>query len=252
MKNPSKTGAFKPTNGNRPGARPGVRLRGVMAEMYQLRGHTAGKLWIQYSCKNKADQAFANESDYIHFLYLESSPDVIEVDYSPAEAVMRVIGERHRDEVKAIVKFTNGRFHWQHVCADSRVAEGRAITSQLETLLEASGAALATSVPQVQLLTHKELVAQGTLIRNWHRVASWLAAARDWDLQPYTMEVAALIRNRGRVEFEEVLALGSNTDRSCLYGAALLEQVQRGAYLADLADVTFSLRSFFWQPRRPA
>jgi hypothetical protein len=65
-----------PPNKASKGARPGVRMRGQLADVYDARGHSTGKLWFQYSAKTRRDVAFGTEIEYLHFLYLESSFDV--------------------------------------------------------------------------------------------------------------------------------------------------------------------------------
>lgn len=65
-----------PSNKASTGARPGVRMRGQLADAYEARGHSTGKLWFHYSAKARRDVAFETEIEYLHFLYVESSFDV--------------------------------------------------------------------------------------------------------------------------------------------------------------------------------
>jgi len=222
-------------------------MRGALAAAYAARGQRNGKLWIQYSAKIRRDVAFATELAYLHFLYVESSFDVTHVEYMPAEKVTRAVGAGFADHVDAAISLANGDVIWRHLSVDGEADLSRSLGTQLALLLEHVRMPDGASTPRLETITHQELLASEMRIRNWHRVAAWLAAARDWDLHEYQTEVAALVRRAGRVEFQDVLALGKGGDQCCLYGAALLQQLQRGAYQTNLFDARFTLRSVFSQ-----
>jgi len=232
--------------------RPGVLMRGALTAAYAARGQRNGKLWIQYSAKAKKDVAFATELAYVHFLYVESSFEATHVEYTPDEKVTRAVGACFVEYVDAAIKLANGDVVWRHVCADNESDASKSLGAQLAVLLEHVRMPDGAPTPRLEFLTHQQLLASEMRIRNWHRVAAWLAAARDWELHEYQTEVAALIRRAGRVEFQDVLALGKGGERGCLYGAALLQQLQRGAYQTNLFDAPFTLRSVFSQRLAPA
>lgn len=226
-------------------ARPGVRMRGQLAEVYEARGHSTGKLWIQFSAKAHRDAAFGSELEYLHFLYLESSFDVKQVDYMPALKVQRAVGSSFVEYVKAEIVTANGDVVWRHVCAANQTAEAQRIGSQLQLLLQSGCMPDGAPTPSLETLTHNDMLAAPLRIRNWHAIAAWLAAGRDWVLTEEQLEVAALIRSKGRVEFHEVLALGKGTERDDLYGVAIFRSMQAGAYRSNLFDAPFSMRTFF-------
>lgn len=228
--------------------RPGVLMRGMLSDTYALRGKSQGKLWLHYSAHARRDVAFPTELGYVHFLYAESSFDITQVDYTPAERVTRAVGESFAPYVDAHIELANGDVIWRHVCAEPSDTD-RQTEAQMTLLLEAVTMPDGVPKPRLQTLTSKELFESEHRIRNWHRVASWLAAARDWELNDYETAVAGLMRRQGRAEFQEVLALGEGGAEGCLFGAALLRQLQRGAYRSNLFDAPFTLRSIFSEKR---
>ncbi|MGM9480291.1 hypothetical protein ACS5PN_03765 [Roseateles sp. NT4] len=255
MKNLSKTSSATPQDtkaGRNPGARPGVAMRGALAAVYELRGHTQGKLWTQYSGKSRADVAFATEIAYLHFLYVESSFDVVSVDYSPAFKITRAVGESFVDLVDAELVMANGDVIWRKVCDDDRERDFLQAQRQLDVLLKHVRMPDGLRTPRLQTLTHSQMLVNPERIRNWHGIASWLSAGRDWELSEFQIPVSALIRREGRAEFQQVLALGGGTDQDDLYGVALLEALQRGAYRSNLYDAPFTMRSVFSATRGAA
>lgn len=234
-----------PSNKASTGARPGVRLRGQLADVYDARGHSTGKLWFQYSAKARRDVAFGTEIEYLHFLYVESSFDVRGVDYSPALKVQRAVGNSFVEHVDAEILMANGDVIWRHVCAADQAAAVQGTQSQLQLLLQAGCMPDGAPTPRLETLTHEDMLVAPLRIRNWHAVAAWLAAGRDWALTEEQLQVTALIRSKGRVEFQEVLALGEGTERDDLYGVALFRSMQAGAYRSNLFDAPFSMRTFF-------
>ena len=231
--------------GRKVSARPGVRLRGQMAEVYEARGHSTGKLWMQYSSKAGRDVAFASEIGYLHFLYVESSFDVKQVNYTPKMAVEKFVGSGFVDFVTTVISRENGDVVWRHLCAANSTIATEQKRSNLQLLLQCSYTEKKIPMPIVEVLTHDEMLASPQRIRNWHRVAAWLAAGRDWGLTQEQLEVAALIRSKKRVEFQEVLALGKATERADLYGVAILRSLQAGAYCSNLFDAPFTTRTVF-------
>jgi hypothetical protein len=139
----------------------------------------------------------------------------------------------------------NGDVVWRHVCAADQVAAAQGTQGQLQLLLQTGCMADGAPTPRLETLTHEDMLAAPQRIRNWHAIAAWLAAGRDWALTEEQIRVAALIRSKGRVEFQEVLALGEGTERDDLYGVALFRSMQAGAYRSNLFDAPFSMRTFF-------
>lgn len=225
--------------------RLGVRMRSQLADAYKARGHSTGKIWHQYSAKARRDIAFASEIDYLHFLYVESSFDVIQVDYTPELKVQRAVGRSFVEYVNAEILMANNDVVWRHVCAANKTESARSRQSQLQILLQNCDMPDGVPYPRVEILTHEEMLAAPQRIRNWHSVAAWLAAGRDWALTEEQLEVAALIRSKKRVEFQEVLGLGKGTDQDDLYGVAIFRSMQAGAYSSNLFDAPFSMRTFF-------
>ncbi len=226
-------------------ARLGVRMRGQLAEIYEVRGHSAGKLWIQYSAMALRDVAFASEIEYLHFLYLESSFNARKVEYTPKTKVQRAVGNAFVDYVNAEIMLADGSLVWHHVCETDQKTAAQRRQNQLQILLQNCDMPDGAPTPYVEILTHDEMLAAPQRIRNWHSIAAWLAAGRDWSLTEEQLEVAALIRSNKRVEFEEVLGLGKGTERDHLYGVAIFRSMQAGAYNSNLFDTPFSMRTVF-------
>lgn len=167
------------------------------------------------------------------------------VDYSPALKVRRAVGSSFVKHVDVEIVMLNGDVIWRHVCAADKAAAARGAQSQLHLLLQAGCMPDGAPTPRLETLTHEDMLAAPERIRNWHAVAAWLAAGRDWALTEEQLQVAALIRSKRRVEFQEVLALGEGTERGDLYGVALFRSLQAGAYRSNLFDAPFSMRTFF-------
>lgn len=163
-------------------AKSGVHMRGQLADIYEARGHSTGKLWIQYSGKAHRDVAFGSEIEYLHFLYLESSFDVRHVDYMPKPGVLRAVGSSFVDYVNAVIVMANGDVVWRHVCAANLTAAARQTQSQLQLLLQSGVMLDGGRTPRVETLTHIDMLASPQRIRNWHSIAAWIAAGRDWAL----------------------------------------------------------------------
>ncbi|MCE4539650.1 hypothetical protein LXT12_20570 [Pelomonas sp. P7] len=225
--------------------RPGVLMRGALTEAYDLRGNSRGKLWLQYSAHARKDMAFTTELAYTHFLYTESSFDVTQVNYAPADEVTRAVGAAFVDYVDVKLVLANGETVWRHIGADEPSQSDQDRLRELMLVLHTVKMPDGALTPRLQTITPRQIVESEHRIRNWHRIASWLAAARYWNLHDHELAVAALLRRRGRVEFQDVLALGEGGEHSGLYGAALFKQLQRGAYRSNLFDATFTLRSTF-------
>lgn len=226
-------------------ARPGIRMRGQLADAYEARGHSTGKLWTQYSAKVQRDVAFGSEIEYLHFLYIESSFNVKIVEYKPRLKVQRAVGSSFVDYVNAEILLANGDVVWRHVCAADEEAIAQQKQIQLHILLRSCNMPDGAPTPHVEILTHDDMLSAPQRIRNWHSIAAWLAAGRDWSLTEEQLEVAALIRCNKHVEFREVLGLGKGTERDHLYGVAIFRSMQVGAYGSNLFDAPFSLRSIF-------
>lgn len=225
--------------------RLGVRMRNQLADIYKARGHSTGKIWLHYSAKARRDIAFATEIDYLHFLYIESSFEIIDVDYTPELKVQRAVGSSFIEYVNAEILTANGDVIWRHVCAADQTDCAHNRQEQLQILLQNCDMPDGAQFPCVEVLTHEDMLAAPYRIRNWHSVAAWLAAGRDWALTQEQLEVAALIRSKKRVEFQEVLELGKGTDHDDLYGVAIFRSMQAGAYSSNLFDAPFSMRTWF-------
>lgn len=229
------------------GSRLGPRMRGQLADLYGVRGHSTGKLWSQYSAKARRDVAFGSEIEYLHFLYLESSFDVQQVDYTPKIKIQRSVGNSFVEYVNAEFKLANGDVVWRHVCSSSQDSTAEQKRCQLQLLLQSCNMPDGAPTPRVEIIAYDEMLAVPQRIRNWHSIAAWLAAGRDWSLTEEQLEVAALIRCHKRVEFQTVLELGGGTERGDLYGVAVFRSLQAGAYSSNLFDAPFSMRTVFYE-----
>jgi len=227
------------------GARPGTRLRGQLAQAYEARGGHQNILWLHYSPKARQDVCLSSDLEYGHFLLAESDTSIDKVNYAPAKQVARVAGESFGTIVDAEVRLKTGEVIWREVKHSSDLAEGEANRANLQILIQQQAAKDAAARHEV--LTEKEIFACPQRIRNWHRVIVWLAAAREWALHDYAIDVATLMRRHGRIEFREALSLG-DSEHASLYGAALLQEVQRGAFHSDLDVRPFTPSSIFCVP----
>jgi hypothetical protein len=213
-----------------------------MTSAYEARAAHRSILWLHYSPKAKRDFAFASDLDYGHFLLVESDPAIVGVDYAPSNRVATLVGTAFETMVSAEVTYKSGEIVWRDVKPSEELATGQATRANLQLIIQTR--ATASAVARHEVFTEKEIYANPTRIRNWHRVVHWIAAARSWALHDFSNQIALTLRVRGRAELRELLSLGTPSQAS-LYGAALFEQVQRGIYSSDLSERPLSPRSVF-------
>ena len=226
----------------RSGGRLGTRMRGALAEAYGARGHSKSGLWLLYSPKANKDVVLQSDLKFGHFLLVESDPNIVSVDYTPAARLQNYAGEGAATIVDAEITLRSGTVVWREIKRSEDVENGATGRSNLQLLIQIRAAEGVAA--RHELLTEKEIYANPLRIRNWMRIVPWIAQAREWPLLENASKVAALMRRKVHVTLGEVLDLGDGRDNA-LYAAALFRAVQRGCYDSDLDEHSLTIRSVF-------
>lgn len=225
------------------GARLGTTLRGKLADAYGARGHHRSNLWYVYSPKSKSDVVLRSNLEFLHFLLVESHPDIVEVDYAPKKQVASLSGEAFGTIVDAVCKLRSGAIIWREVKYAKDVEHGAQTRAnlQLMTQLKASGLAGVTH----EVVTEDQIYGRAQRLHNWMRIIPWIAQCRHLPLHNYTKAVLKIMKTRGDVVLADIAALGLESETG-LYCAALFQAVQQGLILSDLDAMPVTWQSRFF------
>jgi hypothetical protein len=222
--------------------RLGTQLRGKLQKDYLARGKTRYSLWYAYSSKAQADVVLHGDTQYYHFLLVESDPHVSSANYEAQAHAAQIVGEELGEVVTAELSMADGSTVWRCV----RAEESASLTTKVENLRLFSEQCEHKGLPtRVEVLCAHEITANPVRIQNWNRLQPYLAQARGWPLHEFGNELAALLRTHNEVALSEVTALSSPGQES-LYIAALLRGVQLGRYQSNLNEKAWGLSSRFW------
>jgi hypothetical protein len=225
------------------GTRLGTQLRGRLAHAYDRRGHARKSLWYVYSAIRKADVVLASDLEFGHFLFVESDPSVLAVDYAPQVRVQSIAGSAVALIVDAEVTRRQGVVEWRELCFSEHINAQLDARRTLDCLLQARTPGL--EGVERRVATELEVFARPMWIRNWMRALPWIAQARHTPLDQYQFEVATTLNARREVELSDVLELGDGQERA-LYCAAALEGVRDGSFESDLGDAPLSRCTRLW------
>ncbi len=214
------------------GARLGTRMRGKLAAPYDDRGHHLSNLWYVYSPKMRADVVLRSDLEWAHYVFAESDPDVVVVDYSPTSEVARVGDQDIGTTLDAIVTFRNGVVEWREI---KRSEDVDSTDVRVQAQFEGQLAAAARVHARYRRLTEKEIFVCPQRISNWSRVLAWLSAVRGRALVDEQNTIATLIHVRGVVSVADIIAASGDSDSACLIAAAF-KGVQDGLYRSDLDE----------------
>jgi hypothetical protein len=229
----------------KPSGRLGTQLRGKLQKDYATRGKTRYSLWYAYSAKGRADVVLHGDSQYYHFLLVESDPEVASVTYDVQEHAARVVGEELGQLVNAELRMADGSVVWRCVRADEKASLATKV-GNLQLLIDRR--AHKELPARVEVLTAAEITANPVRMQNWNRLLPYLAQARAWPLHECGNDVATLLHTRDEVALCDVTAL-AEPGHEALYIAALLHGVQFGRYHSNLNEKPWGLGSRFWRER---
>ena len=217
-------------------------MRGALAEAYAARGHHQSDLIFAYSPRMDADVILRSSLEYAHFLLAESDPFIAQIDYAPMVKVARLAGERVAALVDAEVVDLDGSITWREVKYLKSLESGQDARSELQIRIQRELAAGWTA--NHEIYTEREIYKNPTKIRNWNRVISWIAQAREFPLVKESRDVFFFIQKKGSVKFSDVLRLG-DSETAALFAAALFKLIQKGKLYGDLDQVPLSPHSRF-------
>ena len=233
------------TGEKEPTGRLGTQLRGKLQKAYTARGKTRYSLWYAYSNKGRADVVLHGDTQYYHFLLVESDPEVVAANYDVQQHATRIVGEELGLVVNAELRMADGSVVWRCVRAEEKESLATKVAN-LQLLIDQR---VHKELPQrVEVLIASEITANPVRIQNWNRLLPCLAQARAWPLHEFGNEVATLLHTRDEVALSDVTAL-SEPGQEALYVAALLHGVQFGRYRSNLNEKPWGQGSRFWVAR---
>jgi len=228
-----------------PTGRLGTQLRGKLQKAYSARGKTRYSLWYAYSSKGRADVVLHGDTQYYHFLLVESDPEVATANYDVQQHAARIVGDELGLLVNVELRMTDGSVVWRCVRAEGN----ESLATQIANLQLLIDQRVHKELPQrVEVLTTPEITANSVRIQNWNRLLPYLAQARAWPLHEFGNEVATLLHTRAEVALCDVIAM-SGPGQEALYIAALLHGVQFGRYRSNLNERPWGQGSRFWVVR---
>ena len=104
-------------------SRLGTRLRGKLADAYEVRGHQTSNLWYVYSPRTDRDWLLKDDLKWAHFLLAESDPHIKDINYSPPAEIVRIGDEGQTTEFDAVVTFKDGLTEWREVLGSDALAK---------------------------------------------------------------------------------------------------------------------------------
>lgn len=98
---------------------PGITLKSQqrtnIKKAYSARGKGEGNLWLVYSVKTNSNWILPSDRQLIHWLCLESDPQVKSFDLAPEQIISHDGNETRATELDATVVFKDGRIQWHEV-----------------------------------------------------------------------------------------------------------------------------------------
>lgn len=212
----------------KPGKRLGTKMRGVVADEYEVRGHGSADLVLHYSPKTQREVVLKGKQLYLHFLHVESDAGVVDVDYSPASQLSKVLGSERSKRIQAVLTMKSGEIVWRRVVEDEKERQ------QVAVEFADVGSGVLAQVARIEILTQDELINSETRIRNTHRAVAWIAAVQEYPLTDYKRKSLDRIKKWGCATFEEILQLGEAHEQALL-GAAVLSLALTGVVHSQLS-----------------
>lgn len=106
-----------------PGVTPQSNQRTNIKKAYNARGRGKGNLWLVYSVKTNSSWILPSDRQLIHWLCLESDPEVKSFDLAPKQVISHDGTETRATELDAIVIFKNRQIQWHEVKAGTNKKE---------------------------------------------------------------------------------------------------------------------------------
>ena len=223
-------------------------MRGALSDQFYSRRHQANDLIYTYSPRADADVVLRSSLAYAHFLLVESDPCVVWADYSPAGRIARLCGERVAAIVDAEVVDVGGTVTWREIknVKPHEISEqSKRENTRAHLLLLIQKDTAEGLADDFKILTEEEVYSNPMRIKNWNRVISWMAQAREFDLNKERRATLALIKKKRKIRFGEVLEIDQGR-RAGLFGAALFAEVQKGVIKSDMERAPLSRHSLFY------
>jgi hypothetical protein len=223
--------------------RLGTQMRGKLQQDYLARGKSRYSLWYVYSAKARADVVLHGDSQYYHFLLVESDPLVTSASFDVQRHARRIVGEELGQLVDAEIRLADSQLVWR--CVRSEITD--AVAVKAENLQKLIAHRLHAELPsRLEVVSGEEITAQPMRLQNWNRLIPYLAQARGWPLHVFGNEVATLLHTCQEVALSDVTAL-AEPGQEALYIAALLRGVQFGRFRSNLVETPWGLGSRFWR-----
>ena len=106
---------------------PGVSLKSSqrtnIKKAYSARGKGGSNLWLVYSVKTNSNWILPSDRQLIHWLCLESDPQVKTFDLAPKQVISHDGTETRATELDAVVTLKDGRTQWHEVKAGTNKKE---------------------------------------------------------------------------------------------------------------------------------
>lgn len=219
-------------------SRPGTRLRGAMAPLYDKRSHARATLTLHYSPKSMRDVKIFGEHQLLHFLHCEFDPDITAVNYEPNAITTKIVGSTHASMIHAIVETKAGITLWRHIADNSNSLPEEYYN--LDYILKSQQHLNI----KLQSICIERLTENPMILHNSLRMLAWISAARHWPLTTIKTELLQFVKRKRTVFFSDVLDLGIDRHRA-LYGAAMLTLASTGIVESDLHQFPLSANTEF-------
>ncbi len=221
------------------GKRIGTRMRGNLQEAYEARGGALAGLYHSYSLKNDSDFVVVGDLLFLNFLYCESDPDALAINYSPTNDLIaaEILCPRGVLELRRIRRANRAD-------SDSFVKRCQEIVGQYKAQIEAGGAGF--SSVRFTTFTEQELIpGHEVRLQNWHRILPWYACARFHSLDHSSRVIHAAMDTHGCMDARHILSIAETPTEQALLIAATIEATAKGQFESDLATKPYSLNTRF-------
>lgn len=168
--------------------------RSALQRYAQERGKHRSNLWLQYGSKIGRDVVLHSDVEYEHFLWLEADHEVSRYVLEPTPYIVALGLDNVRTRFDALVILRNGHRQLREIKATD-IGQEQINEREAQQRLAQEIAALGSF--EYVRIGPAQLDIRAQLIRDWHRCAAYIAAARDIPLVSYENEIALLVRREG-------------------------------------------------------
>jgi len=229
---------MKATQSNK-GKRIGTRMRGNLQRAYEARGSALAGLYHSYSLKNESDFVVVGDLLFLNFLYCESDPDALSINYSPKTDLVaaEILRPRGVLELRRIRRADR---------ADSAsiMASCEELVREYQAQIEGGGTAFASV--RLSTVTEQDLIPGNEVrLQNWHRILPWYAYTRFHTLDDSSRLIHAAMETHGCMDARHILSIAETTTAQALLMAATIKATAKGEFESDLSQKPYSLNTRF-------